>query len=155
MDNKYAYEFVLDKNSVENTETSHSIILRQVSEGARILECGPGGGIMTRYLKEQLHCNVTILEVDSQSFERAMQYADFGFCVNLEDDEWMAELEEGAFDYILYADVLEHLSNPTAVLKKMRRFLKSDGHVILSVPNVAYGDIVMNLLRDQFTYTDL
>ena len=67
----------------------------------------------------------------------------------------MDSLPDGAFDYILYADVLEHLRDPQVVLAKMKRFLKPDGVVLLSVPNVANGDIIANLLCDQFTYTPL
>ncbi len=154
-ENKYQYDFVLDKDTVAQEETSHTLILRQIKEGTRVLECGPGGGIMTRYLKEELNCNVTILEIDRKLFKKAMQYAEAGLCVNLEKDDWMSKLEDESFDYILYADVLEHLHDPVKVLKKMQRFLKQNGRVILSVPNVAHGDIIMNLLQDQFTYMPL
>ena len=154
-ESKYQYDFLLDKEMVANENTSHTLILRQIKEGSRVLECGPGGGIMTRYMKEHLHCAVTILEIDKKAFKQSMKYADEGYCVNLERDDWMTKLERESFDYILYADVLEHLRDPEKVLKKMKGFLKQDGRVLLSVPNVAHGDIIMNLLRDQFTYLPL
>ncbi|MPM14261.1 hypothetical protein SDC9_60623 [bioreactor metagenome] len=152
---KYNYQFVLNEKMVQQGDSSHAKILQQVEPGSMVLECGPADGMMTRYLKETLDCTVYILELDSECFAHASHYADGGVCANLEEDDWMSSLPDGVFDYILYADVLEHLRDPKSVLIKMKRFLKPDGCVLLSVPNVANGDIIANLLCDQFTYTPL
>lgn len=154
-DGKYNYKFVLDEKIVQQGDSSHAKILQQVQPGSMVLECGPADGVMTRYLKENLGCAVYILELDPECYAHASHYADGGVCANLEEDDWMSSLPEGVFDYILYADVLEHLRDPQAVLTKMKRFLKPDGCVLLSVPNVANGDVIANLLCDQFTYTPL
>ena len=140
---------------VRRGETSHTKILRQVRPGTTVLECGPGDGIMTRYLKETLGCHIYILENDPDSFNHASRYADAGSCADLEQDAWLTVLKDASFDYILFADVLEHLRDPLAVLRKMKRLLKPDGSVLLSVPNITNGDIIMNMLCDRFTYTPL
>ncbi len=142
----------LTREEVERGESSHAKLLGMVRPGSRVLECGPQNGIMTRYLKEELGCQVYIVEIDPQCFQKASAYADGGVCASLEDDGWLERFEHASFDYILYADVLEHLHDPLAVLMKMRRFLKEDGSALLSVPNVAHGDVLMNLLCDQFNY---
>ena len=152
---KYSYQFVLDEKTVNQGNSSHAKILQIVEPNTVVLECGPADGIMTRYLKETLGCKVYVLELDQKCYVNACRYADGGVCANLEDDDWMSSFPEGSFDYILYADVLEHLQDPQAVLIKMKRFLKPEGRVILSVPNIANGDIIANLLCDQFTYTPL
>ncbi|WP_158098927.1 class I SAM-dependent methyltransferase [Flavonifractor sp. An100] len=152
---KYHYRKLIDQETVNRGETSHAKLLQWIKPRTRVLECGCAYGIMTRYMKEVLGCYVVVLELDQEAFQEASAYADGGYCVNIEDDAWMIDLAAQSFDYILYADVLEHLRNPEAVLKKMRHFLKPDGSVLLSVPNVAHGDIIMNLLCDQFTYTPL
>lgn len=155
MSEKYNYLQVLDEETVLLGESSHSKILRQIRPYSVVLECGPGYGLMTRYLKETLHCEVVILEYDQEGFNHAIQYANKGFCVDLDQDNWVELLGSTCFDYIIFADVLEHLRNPQDVLTKMKRFLKFDGFVLLSVPNIAHGDIIMNLLNDRFTYTPL
>ncbi len=43
--------------------------------------------------------------------------------------------EDILFDVIVYADVLEHLENPVAVLREHARLLKEDGMIIGSIPN--------------------
>ena len=150
---KYYLGTIITKEDVEMEVDSQTKLLKMISPEATVLECGPGGGAMTRYLKEVLHCTVYIIEFDPEYYRHAMLYSDGGVCANLEDDNWMDQFDDASFDYILYADVLEHLHDPQKVLSKMKRYLKPDGSALLSVPNVAHGDIIINLLCDQFMYT--
>lgn len=152
---KYKYQFTIQQEDVAAGKSSHAQLLKMILPNSTVLECGPAHGVMTKYMKEVLHCKVSIVEVDQESYADALQYAVGGVCANIEDDVWMDQFECGHFDYILYADVLEHLRDPQAVLVKMKKFLKPDGSVLLSVPNIAHGDIIMNLLCDQFNYTPL
>ncbi len=63
--------------------------------------------------------------------------------------------DEGYFDYITLGDVLEHLMNPEDVLKKLRRYLKDGGHIIVSMPNLKHFSVLLPLLqRDVFPYED-
>ena len=59
------------------------------------------------------------------------------------------------FDYIVCGDVLEHLRYPAETLKILKNYLKDDGYIIASIPNVAHTSIKSNLLVDDFTYTPL
>ncbi len=58
------------------------------------------------------------------------------------------------FDIIVFADVLEHLSDAVSVLKFFTKYLKKDGRIIISVPNVALWRVRMNLFLGKFDYTD-
>ena len=60
---------------------------------------------------------------------------------------------EKFFDYIIFGDVLEHLHNPAKTLQYVKRFLKSDGRLIISVPNVQHISIIKGLINGLFTYT--
>jgi SAM-dependent methyltransferase len=51
------------------------------------------------------------------------------------DAEFFAAVPGGTFDVILYADVLEHVPDPLAILSAHARQLAPDGIVIGSVPN--------------------
>lgn len=60
---------------------------------------------------------------------------------------------KGQFDYIICADVLEHLRNPKGALKRFEPFLKEDGCMLISIPNVRhYGVIMMLALEGRFDY---
>ena len=58
------------------------------------------------------------------------------------------------FDYIIFGDVLEHLHDPLRTIRYCRRFLKSGGCIIASIPNVMHISVMQKLLNGDFTYTD-
>ena len=59
------------------------------------------------------------------------------------------------FDYVVCVDVLEHLQKPSQTIDLLQKFLKKDGKMIISLPNVAHGSVKTNLLLNDFTYTEI
>jgi len=51
------------------------------------------------------------------------------------------------FDCSVFNDVLEHLADPWAVLKRLRHNLKPGGVVIASIPNVRHHEVIKDLLH--------
>jgi SAM-dependent methyltransferase len=70
------------------------------------------------------------------------------------DLESARPLLHGPFDAIVYGDVLEHLSDPRAVLQALDQTLTPGGTVIVSVPNVAHLWVRLSLLAGRFDYAD-
>jgi 2-polyprenyl-3-methyl-5-hydroxy-6-metoxy-1,4-benzoquinol methylase len=60
----------------------------------------------------------------------------------------------GQFDVIVYGDILEHLRNPMEVFKGFNRYLRPNGRVIVSVPNVTHAWVRWNLLLGRFPYAN-
>jgi len=58
------------------------------------------------------------------------------------------------FDILICGDVLEHLVDPEASLRRLIPLLKRGGQVIASVPNLAHWEVVLGLVRGRFDYTD-
>ena len=54
----------------------------------------------------------------------------------------------------MFADVLEHVRDPAAVLRACRSALKESGKIIISVPNIANFVIRLGLLFGRFDYSD-
>ncbi|WP_144941289.1 glycosyltransferase [Paenibacillus sp. 32O-W] len=146
---KYEHELDLE------TDNSPSIILRQIKAGSKVLEMGPATGYMTRYMKEHLGCNIYCIEFDKESAKQAEKYCDKMIVANLEDLQWTSELVDEKFDYIIFADVLEHLRNPEKVLEQATRFLETNGIIITSIPNVSHNAIIMELMNGNFEYREL
>lgn len=44
--------------------------------------------------------------------------------------------EDDSFGYIVCVEGLEHIENPQQAMREFRRILKSNGHLIVSVPNI-------------------
>jgi hypothetical protein len=62
---------------------------------------------------------------------------------------------DGHFDVITCADVLEHLVEPGTLLGQLRRYLKDDGRLVVSIPNVRHESVLLPLLVEgRFTYQD-
>ena len=66
---------------------------------------------------------------------------------------WGLELPEGrVFDYVVVADVIEHLRNRAQLLRSARRYLKPEGRLIISTPNIALWFYRLSLLAGRFEY---
>lgn len=133
--------------------SSHYWILKKLEqerEPVRILDIGCAAGYLGKILRERGH-HVTGIESDAAAAEEASAHCDV---LHLDDIETFTFPYRREFDYILFADVLEHLRDPAAVLRRSVPALKDSGKVIVSVPNVANWIIRLSLLFGNFDSTD-
>jgi len=90
-----------------------------------------------------------------EALEAARDAFDHLIIGSIEDGSTLQEAVRYApFDYIVFADVLEHLVDPWSVLELLRSHLMPSGNVLLSVPNVAHWSVRLNLLLGRFEYTN-
>ena len=146
------YQFAVDKIDLT---TCHGKILNQIRPNSLVLECGCATGYITKFLKEQLDCKVHIVEFEKEAFDIAREFAAGGICADLNQESWVKEFEGMQFDYILFMDVLEHLYNPLKALTLAEKMLKPDGSVLISLPNIAHNDVLINLYNNAFNYQKL
>lgn len=116
----------------------------------RILDVGTADGYLGAILKARGH-SLAGVEREGEAAERARAHYDDFHCADLESFDFPYGAE---FDYILFADVLEHLRDPEAVLKRALACLQAGGQVIVSVPNIANLVIRLSLLCGHFDYTE-
>lgn len=146
------YNFKIDNI---DPNTTHGMILSNIKSCSKVLECGCASGYMTQFMKEKLKCTVHVVEIDNNCFISAMEYAERGYCGDLDEDGWYNHFKAEQYDYILFADVLEHLKHPEDVLAMSSYLLKPGGKIIFSVPNICHNDIIIKLFYDHFNYTSL
>jgi 2-polyprenyl-3-methyl-5-hydroxy-6-metoxy-1,4-benzoquinol methylase len=143
--------------NADDRNNPRTIIANWVAEGSRVLEVGPGDGVVSRWLKQAKRCQVVGVELVPEAAQAASASGVFERMLvgSIEDDTLVAQARTfGPFNAIIFADVLEHLVNPWHVLRQMRDLLTPDGHVLLSVPNIAHWTARLNLLLGRFDYTD-
>ncbi len=145
------YDFDLDL--VHNN--SLTWIMDQVKTGTTVLEFGPATGRLTKYLKEDMGCKVYLVEIDEDAGKQALEYGVDLVVGDAEKYEWLEKYKDIRFDHIIFADVLEHLRDPEALLVQAKRLLKVDGSILLSVPNLAHNSVLINLLNNRFEYTSV
>jgi len=143
------YDIPLD---ISISDDARVKLLNAIKPKSTVLEFGPSGGFMTEYLKNTLECDVYIVEIDTDAFNKAMKFAVDGVCGDASDMLWMNKFAHIKFDYLLFSDVLEHLYAPENILRHASSLLKDDGRVLISVPNIGHNSIIINLLQNKFEY---
>ena len=130
--------------------SSHAHVLAHVEQERprRVLEVGTADGYLTARLVE-LGCEVVGIELDP-----ALAAAAAPHCARMRvgDVEAMDLSDLGTFDMIVCADVLEHLRDPQAQLRRLVELLKPGGTVVASLPNVALWLWRYKLLFGKFDY---
>lgn len=133
--------------------SSHDWILRLLAaerQPVRILDVGTATGYLGKIWRASGHY-VAGVEFDAAAAEKARENYDSFQMADLESFEFPYRQE---FDYIVFADVLEHLRDPAAVLRRCIPALKESGRIIISLPNVANWIIRLSLLFGKFDYMD-
>jgi methionine biosynthesis protein MetW len=120
-----------------------------VPVGSRILDVGCGTGSVSRIIADTRRAKITGIEPNSH---RAAAARAGGFEVYAEPFTPDVLRLLDTFDVVLFADVLEHVSDPGSFLQLAHAALRPGGKVIASIPNVAHWSVRIDLLRGKFNY---
>jgi O-antigen biosynthesis protein len=145
------YEARID---LENTNTSHALIVEFVGRGKRVLDVGCAAGDLARVLAER-GCGVTGIEIDPEAAHQAEKHCERVVIGDVEELDLSEMLGDEAFDVIVFGDTLEHLKNPLRTLDRLKPFLRSEGYLVASIPNVAHGSVRLALIQGKFRYSPL
>jgi SAM-dependent methyltransferase len=134
--------------------STHNLVVGLVERGSRVLEFGCATGYMSQVLRDRLDATVVGVELQAEAAEGASLHCERVVVGDVEELDLEAELGGERFDTILFADVLEHLRNPAAVLRRVRPFFAEGGAVVASIPNVAHASVRLALLAGSFRYRE-
>ncbi|HEY8728184.1 MAG TPA: class I SAM-dependent methyltransferase [Acidothermaceae bacterium] len=137
-----------------NANTSHAQILELVGGNKRVLDIGCATGYLARALVAQ-GCTVSGVEYEADAAEQARPTLDRLLVGDLEQLDLVEFFGRDQFDALVFGDVLEHLRDPLAVLRKARPLLARGGCVVISVPNIAHGAARLALLKGRWEYRQL
>jgi 2-polyprenyl-3-methyl-5-hydroxy-6-metoxy-1,4-benzoquinol methylase len=138
---------------LKNWNSSHALAVMSVPPGSRVLDLGTADGSVARALKDR-GCTVWGIESDERAADAASQVCDRVIVADLETPEAFDRLAGETFDVVLALDVLEHLREPTPVLRRAATHLTPKGVAIVSIPNVTHGALRLSLLEGRFNYTE-
>lgn len=96
----------------------------------KILDLGCGDGDYSKRLKD-LGFDVIAGDIDLVRFKYKNEI-EFEHC----DITKELPFADNTFDYVLMAEVVEHLRNPYTVIPEINRIIKKNGSLILSTPNI-------------------
>lgn len=117
-----------------------------------ILDIGCAQGNLGYAIKQQYGSKVFGIEAFSSAAEKAKAKLDEVYVGDIESFEF--PFSEEMFDHIIFGDVLEHLYDPWGALSKVKPYLKKNGTVISSIPNIGHISVLTELLMGKWTYRD-
>ena len=122
--------------------------------GAKVLDVGCGYATTSERLQKQGN-DVTGIESSDGAVEVARRRLSRVIPADLLDfDRIKREIGDERYDAIIFADVLEHLPWPDAILKRYLEFLARGGSIIISLPNVGLWSVRLSVLAGRFEYAD-
>lgn len=118
----------------------------------KVLEVGCGcGATLLKIKHDYKNAELFSIELNENSAIDAKDISELS-SIDLENDA--IPYPDNYFDYIIFADVLEHLNDPWKVLKKMRPCLADGGAILASIPNVMHFSLLRDLLNGNWTYQE-
>tara|TARA_R110002073_G_scaffold191088_1_gene349761 strand:+ start:1028 stop:1726 length:699 start_codon:yes stop_codon:yes gene_type:complete len=117
--------------------TKNQLIKNLTSPSDRILDVGCGTGALLRYLQEYDYKNLEGLEISRRAVEVLSNHGITMHHAKLPD----LPLPDNQFDVIIASQVLEHIIPRQKFLRELRRLMKSEGSLIIFVPNNCLGPI--------------
>ena len=121
---------------IENTCQRYELewVLKKMGEGLRILDLGYGDGLFLE--KIATRNELTLVEGSSELAEAATTRAkDLGLDVEVVTALFEDFSPKGKYDVVIASHVLEHVDNPSYLLRKISSWLKPAGLLICIVPN--------------------
>jgi 2-polyprenyl-3-methyl-5-hydroxy-6-metoxy-1,4-benzoquinol methylase len=145
---KYKYfeevnEGVIKQIPVNNTGTVLSV-----------LDVGCGCGALGHAIKEKGY-EVWGIENEHDALERAHPCLNRVIGVDLTEMNTIKDhIKDKKFDYVVFSDVLEHVYDPFGIIIEYAKFLKHNGKIIISVPNIAVWEARLKLWFGIFDYQE-
>ena len=129
---------------------AHMLVYNMIREKSRVLDVGCATGYFAEKLRQK-KCHVYGIEIDPCAAKISKSTCEEVITTDIEEAQSLG-FKRQSFDYILLLDMLEHLKNPLRVLNMLSGYLKPDGDIIISVPNIAHISIRLKLLFGKFDY---
>jgi O-antigen biosynthesis protein len=146
-------KYDIDLDLAQESNSSHWHVADLIGSMKRVLDVGCSTGYFAEALTERGN-EVLGVEYDEASAQIARERGLEVLTADLETADLAAHFGAGSFDVVVYADVLEHLRDPLPVLRSTHDLLAPGGFVVISLPNIAHGDIRLALLDGKFDYTE-
>jgi len=133
-------------------ETRPDIQALVYARGKRVLDVGCAAGELGLALKQAGAVEVVGIERSVEAAALAKERLDQVLVSDVES--FSLPLDEASFDSIIFADILEHTIDPWSVLSSYRRYLKSEGRVVASIPNIRFYAVIARLIFNRWGYSE-
>jgi 2-polyprenyl-3-methyl-5-hydroxy-6-metoxy-1,4-benzoquinol methylase len=109
-----------------------------------VLDLGCAAGRVGRRLKEMKKASEVVgVEIFVPAAEEAEKYYNKVYKGDIE----AIDLEyRDYFDFVICGDILEHLRDPWATIDRIHQWLRKEGKLLVSIPNIRYWRVLRDLI---------
>jgi 2-polyprenyl-3-methyl-5-hydroxy-6-metoxy-1,4-benzoquinol methylase len=144
---KKAREYKGYSNRASLLRCELAVKLANIQNNSKVCDIGCNYGQMrTIFEKLGAKCEYYGVDITEEVIREAKKNGkgDFAVCDAMQG----LPFSEAQFNYVFCLEVIEHVENPTLLLREIRRILKDEGVLILSTPNpYRWSEILANLLK--------
>jgi methionine biosynthesis protein MetW len=124
-----------------NDSAGYDLILKEIPEGARVLDLGCGDGNLLALLLKERHIEPHGVEISQSGVAECIRK---GLYVSHGDiDEGLSNYRDNSFDYVILNQTLQNTMKPGTVLKEIMRIGRN---AVVSFPNFAYFPIRLQMM---------
>lgn len=142
-----------DAPFIYGSDANPDLLSRIPRDARTILDIGCGaGGLGAAFRRINPRTRVIGVEPDPTLAARAGAYLDEVLSLDIETTR--PPVEDGSLDAMIFGDVLEHLRDPWAVLKRDASLLSDQGVLLVCIPNLEHWSFTARLLAGAWNYED-
>ena len=125
----------------------------KIKKNAKVLDVGCANGILANYLHVNFNASVTGLDInancilDPEGCLNNKIYGDFqSLC--------LSSFRDQRFDHVIFSDSLEHMIDTGKALELAYSLLKTNGTILISLPNIQHYSAVFPLIFGFWDYKE-
>ena len=123
------------------------------ADAKNIMEIGCNNGSLARAYKNINYiCNYTGLDINSDMVDLARKPCDFVFEMDIESADEHFFQDAKHVDCWIFAEVLEYLNDPLALLEKIRKVIPTNGSIVACIPNMQHWSMQARLNSGDLKY---
>ena len=138
------HESVLRSHTWRTIENSAKYLERYLEDKSNLLDVGCGPGTITiDFAKRILEGSVLGIDISDEIIQKAQTASqEFGFdnCSFDTGNTYHLDFEDNTFDIVHAHQLLQHLTDPVAAIKEMRRVVRPGG--VVALRDADYGGMV-------------
>lgn len=145
---KYDYEI-----NFKDINSQPYNIVRLIQPKTKVLDIGCASGNLGKYLRNNLHCFVDGIDINPEYKSSCEKKLDNFYLMDLNNKSILESfLKRNNYDFIILADIVEHLINPEELLNMLSN--TTNASIICSLPNISFWEARLKLLLGIFKYED-
>lgn len=146
------YDYEMDFKDI-NSQVYNMV--KFIKPKSKVLDIGCATGGLGKYLRDRLYCYVVGVDMNPEYRTLCSKNLDEFYVLDGSNFNLLEKFLKGQkFDFIILADVVEHLVDADSFLYKLSNSITKNEYVILSIPNISFWKSRLKLFLGIFEYTE-